>query len=347
MRVVPAGSALVGIVVAAQIGVAQSTPTSIEGVWKGVSIADSGPVASTNPSRLPNILIYTKKYYSRIIQDVATPLPPRPILAPPADPNKLTQAEMLARYQHWAQFAVQAGTYEIKGTALVQYPLVNLTQSAAIIARNAGQEATNARIEAGQQIKLEGNTLVLTGTSADGKSSTRATYTRLESAADVEARPPAAPSIAGVWLGTSYVATGANAVANPNRQPNIFIYTKGYYSTIRQDSDTTPPLPPRPVLAPPKDPNKLTDAEKLARYEHWAPVSADAGKYEVKGTAFYQYPLVSKNQSAAIVSRNQTGNMGTSTPNSEIKFEGSNTMVQIATSPDGKTVTRRTYTRLE
>jgi hypothetical protein len=28
-------------------------------------------------------------------------------------------------------------------------------------------------------------------------------------------------------------------------------------------------------------------------------------------------------------------------------FEGNNTMVQIATSADGKTVTRRTYTRLE
>ena len=148
-------------------------------------------------------------------------------------------------------------------------------------------------------------------------------------------------------MGTSYVATGANAVANPQRQPNIVIYTKGYYGSVRQDSDTTPPLPSRPVLVAPKDPNKLTDAEKLARYEHWVPIGSDSGRYEVKGTTFYQYPLISKNQSAAIILRNQTGNMGTIAPNSEIKFEGNDTIVQIAKSADRKTETRRTYRRLE
>ena len=156
--------------------------------------------------------------------------------------------------------------------------------------------------------------------------------------------PPPSP-IEGVWKGVSTVTTGENASSNPNRLPNIFIYTKGYYAIVRQDGGV--PLPPRPVLDPPKDLSKLTDAEKLARYEHWDPVAANAGRYEVKGTTLYQYDLVAKSQTADIVARNQTGNLGTVAPNSELEFQGRTTMVQITMSADGKSVTRRTYTRLE
>jgi hypothetical protein len=39
--------------------------------------------------------------------------------------------------------------------------------------------------------------------------------------------------------------------------------------------------------------------------------------------------------------------IGSPTSTSELKFEGNNTMVQITKSTDGKSETRRTYTRLE
>src|SRR4051812_44001904 len=73
------------------------------------------------------------------------------------------------------------------------------------------------------------------------------------------------PSIEGVWKGTSVIITGTNAANSiPERQPNVVIFTKQYYSLI-----TVAGTAPRPVLAPPKDPANPTDTEKIARYEHW------------------------------------------------------------------------------
>ena len=54
------------------------------------------------------------------------------------------------------------------------------------------------------------------------------------------------------------------------------------------------------------------------------------------------------NQNADILARNKSGNLGTTDPNSVLEFSNdNNTMVQIAKSADGKSVTTRTYTRLE
>ena len=153
--------------------------------------------------------------------------------------------------------------------------------------------------------------------------------------------------IEGVWKGASVVRTGADPATNPTRQPSIFIYKNGYYTFVTQDGGL-PPRPPRPVLAPAKDPDNLTQAEKLARYEHWAQVGASAGRYQVKGTTLYQYPLMGINEGEDMAARIQTGNLGTVAPNSELAFSnGNNTMVHTSRSADGKSETRRTYTRLE
>jgi hypothetical protein len=311
---------------------------SIEGVWLGTSTIVTGPGGQSIPKRQPNIFIYTRKYYSQLA--VAGDAP-RPVLPPAKDPNALTNAEKLARYEHWLPLGpVSAGTYEVKGGKLFQYGVIGRDQSAEAVARNAGKPAP---APVGQDVKVEGNTLIVTGTSADGKTITRRTYTRLEAAAGGGPKSP----IEGVWRGTSTVVTGANASANRNRQPNIFIYTKGYYSMLTQDGGA--PARPRTVLDPPKDPARLTDAEKLARYEHWAPVGATSGRYEVKGTTYYQYPLVAKNQAADVITRNQTGKLGTVAANSELVFPDGKTMIQVAKSAPGQPVSesRRTYTRLE
>jgi hypothetical protein len=76
-----------------------------------------------------------------------------------------------------------------------------------------------------------------------------------------QAKPPSTPSLEGVWENTSVISTRPNAANSIQNRPfNINIWTKKYMSRLVADG------PARPVLAPPKDPAKLTDEEKLARY---------------------------------------------------------------------------------
>jgi hypothetical protein len=100
----------------------------------------------------------------------------------------------------------------------------------------------------------------------------------------------AAPSVDGVWKITEVVTTGANAATNGSPQPSLVIFARGHYSYVSVGGTT-----PRPTVSAAKDPNKLTDAEKLARYEQWNPFTANAGTYEAKGTTITRRPLVAKN----------------------------------------------------
>jgi hypothetical protein len=150
-----------------------------------------------------------------------------------------------------------------------------------------------------------------------------------------QAKPAAAPSIVGVWRTTSAVTTGANPSSNTKIPASIVIYTKSHYSIVEMNNPRQKPAP-----APPKVAGKLTDAEKLALYEDWLAPTVNSGTYEIKGTTLTRRPLVAK---------------GSPTPPAktyadavrELKFEGNNTMIQIAKSADGKSETRRTYMRLE
>jgi hypothetical protein len=343
MRAFLGAAVILGVLsTATNVGFSQAKPSmpSLEGVWKTSSVVATGPTGNSIPDRPFNINIWTRKFYSRITADGPT----RPVLPPPKDPAKLTNAEKLARYEHWNQIGqVTAGTYEIKGTQWFQYELVGKSQSADALTRHKTGNLTFATTPPiGQEIKLEGNTLVLIQTS----NGTRRTYTRL----DTPPRTGTTPHpIEGVWKATSTVRTGPDPASNPNRLPNIFIYKNGYYTFVAQDAGPTlAPRQTRTVLAPAKDPANLTEAEKLARYEHWAQVQGNAGRYEVKGTTLYQYALLGMNEGADMTARRTTGNMGTVAPNSELVFSnGNNTMVQVNKSADGKSETRRTYTRFE
>ncbi|MGE4063210.1 MAG: hypothetical protein AB7E79_07555 [Rhodospirillaceae bacterium] len=101
----------------------------------------------------------------------------------------------------------------------------------------------------------------------------------------------AADSIIGVWKVAEVVTTGANAGTNANPQPGLLFVTKSHYSISRVQSAT-----PRPKFAPAANPAALTDAEKVARYEQWAPFQSNAGTYEIKGTTFTTRPILAKNQ---------------------------------------------------
>jgi hypothetical protein len=95
-----------------------------------------------------------------------------------------------------------------------------------------------------------------------------------------------AKSLEGVWKVSKVVTAG---VVNSNPQPGLLIFTRGYYSALRVNGSE-----PRKASPEPKDPAKLTDTEKLARYEEWAPYAASAGTYEVKGNTMINHNSVAK-----------------------------------------------------
>src|SRR5689334_15620364 len=108
-----------------------------------------------------------------------------------------------------------------------------------------------------------------------------------------------APSIEGVWTVTNVVITGANPLTVTHPQENLQIFARGHYANVAVTGDK-----PRTASPAFKDPAKPTDAEKLARYEEWAPVQAAAGTYEVKGGKLIRTPVVAK--SAIAVSSGPT-----------------------------------------
>ena len=69
------------------------------------------------------------------------------------------------------------------------------------------------------------------------------------------------------------------------------IFTRGHYSLLSVNGTE-----PRPKFPPAKDPTKLTDAEKIARFEQWNLFSANSGTFEIKGTTLTRRPIVAKNE---------------------------------------------------
>jgi len=132
-----------------------------------------------------------------------------------------------------------------------------------------------------------------------------------------------AKSLEGVWKITKVVKAG---VTNNNPQPGLTIFSHGYFTLIRVNSNEA--RQPSPT---PKDPAKLTDAEKIARYDEWAPSEASAGTYEVKGNTLIAHFIVAK---AA----------GRTSEEATIKFEGD---TFVASSPPGSPKNEQTtYTRV-
>jgi hypothetical protein len=99
-----------------------------------------------------------------------------------------------------------------------------------------------------------------------------------------------APSIEGVWQISSVVSTGANALNNPKAQPSLIIFTRTHYSWISVNGTDA-----RPNAPAPKDPNKPTNAEKLAAFAMWDPLTAQSGTYQFTGTMLTRRPTVAKN----------------------------------------------------
>ena len=141
-----------------------------------------------------------------------------------------------------------------------------------------------------------------------------------------------APSLQGAWRVTEIVVTGAAAATTSSPQPGLYVFTRQHYSIVTVNGTTA-----RKAGAAPKDPAKLTDAEKVAQYELWNPFTANSGTYQVSGSTLTTRPLVAKNP----------GVMG-ATQTREFKIDG-NTLTLIQKSATGQPAseTRTKLTRLE
>jgi hypothetical protein len=96
---------------ASQETTAQSTRESIQGVWRVVEAAITGPGARTIAfADRPNLTIITARHYSRVEVQADGP---RPILA---DVAKASADELRAA---WGPFVSEAGTYEVTPGGLV------------------------------------------------------------------------------------------------------------------------------------------------------------------------------------------------------------------------------------
>jgi hypothetical protein len=138
----------------------------------------------------------------------------------------------------------------------------------------------------------------------------------------------AAKSFDGVWRITKVVTT---ASTDSHPQPSLEIFYRGYFSIIRDNSSE-----PRTPSAAPEDPTRLTDTEKVARYDEWAPFGASAGTYEVKGDTIITHNLVAKQVRGVGITEEAT-----------VKFEGADTFVATARSEPGVPAGRETtYTRV-
>lgn len=106
------------------------------------------------------------------------------------------------------------------------------------------------------------------------------------------------PSIEGVWQVTSFVAVGTDPATISKPLPSLVIFTKGHYTWLSVNGTT-----PRPTFGAPRDPRKLTDAEKIARYEQWNPFTAQGGTYQVNGNTLTRRPTVAKNEAVMAANR--------------------------------------------
>ena len=104
-------AALTGALLASQGMAAQSTPRSIQGVWRIVEATTTGPGARTIAfTGRPNLTIITAKHYSRVeVQSDG----PRPILP---DIAKASADELRAA---WGPLVSEAGTYEVTPDGLI------------------------------------------------------------------------------------------------------------------------------------------------------------------------------------------------------------------------------------
>jgi hypothetical protein len=158
---------VVGVLVSAlpSLVMAQAKPGPIEGVWRVAEVQTTGgPNPGHNTSPQPGYYIFTRGHYSVMTINASTARQNLPFQGPAT-----SDAEKIARHDHWENFTANAGTYEVKGSTLTTRPL---------IAKNQGVIGTTQT----REFKIEGTTLwLIQRPAAGGKGpETRTRLTRVE-----------------------------------------------------------------------------------------------------------------------------------------------------------------------
>ena len=96
------------------------TKSPIEGVWKIAEYIRPGKSSAEKDTTItdpqPGLFIFTRNYFS---QTFVMGDRPRAAVAAFKDRQNPTDAEKIARYEQWRQFAANAGTYEINGSTII------------------------------------------------------------------------------------------------------------------------------------------------------------------------------------------------------------------------------------
>ena len=140
---------------------------------------------------------------------------------------------------------------------------------------------------------------------------------------------PTPQYLEGVWKITKVVAP--QGVTDTSPQPGLAIFSGGHFSLTRVTSSEA--REPAPL---PANPAQLTDAEKIARHDEWAPFGAAAGTYEMRGDTLVTHNFVAK------AARNMT-----LTELATIQQIDADTFIATAKTPDDPNSGRQTtYTRV-
>ena len=122
---------------------AQPARASIQGAWRVVEAAITGPGARTIAfADRPNLTIITARHYSRVEVQADGP---RPVVA---DVAKASADELRAA---WGPFVAEGGTYEVAGNLITMRPIAS---------KNPAVMGPGVFIT--YSFKLEGDTLLLT-----------------------------------------------------------------------------------------------------------------------------------------------------------------------------------------
>ena len=139
------------------------------------------------------------------------------------------------------------------------------------------------------------------------------------------------PSIQGVWRVSERTTVGPNGTTNKNPQPSLWIFTGKHYSIVQDNSAAA-----RQGLEGPP-PEQPTDAQMIAAYREWAPVTANSGTYEFTGGMLNLRATVAKNSS---VTRTKTG------LSYQVKTDGASLVLTSVIGPTGQTTTNPVTMRL-
>jgi hypothetical protein len=99
---------------------AQDAAADLEGAWRVVEVATTGPGARTVGAPQPGLLLFTDGHYSYTLINGDQPRP-----AP--SPGLASAEQLLAA---WGPFAANAGTYEVSGSTMIRRPIVAKSPSA-------------------------------------------------------------------------------------------------------------------------------------------------------------------------------------------------------------------------